>query len=316
MPTDLVCRKGARTFLFRCALSLFLGLTLVACSSIRGAPQRPFAATTVVKSLEATEKDIETVLGPTTTAAIRNGFIQKMLALVDIRFQEFVQKLNVQKSGFDAAASILGTGLSVAGTLVGSANAKTNLAAGTAFLSGGRETIDKTYFYERTVPALVTAMQAGRSEIRVQIMTGMNQPMDVYPAATAIRDLLIYSDAGTLLGALQYVQTKSGASEQNSQQEIRKIEILTPEEIDLKTQLTTALRASNPNSSDTAKLRLLISDSGGTPVGTTAPELLQELQRMIREATPEKLTQLDRVFQTRSFYPPAQPANPQPPAEN
>src|SRR5262249_53200582 len=149
------------------ALMALICLCATGCVSFTG-PERPFSAKAVTDKLTAAESEIDTFLSAT-DAAGRNAFMRKMLALIDIRFSEFVGQLDAQKKDADAGTALATAGLSIAGTLVGSENAKTNLAAATAFLTGGKETIDKTYFYEKSVPALVAAMNAARNEVRLQI---------------------------------------------------------------------------------------------------------------------------------------------------
>ena len=114
-------------------------------------------------------------------------------------------------------------GLDLAGTLVGAASTKAIIAAISGGTSASRTSINKEFFQHKTVPVLITAMNAERKKALIPILKGSGQTLEVYSFEQALSDLHIYYQAGTFLGALQAVQKYSGVKEGQADEEIKNI---------------------------------------------------------------------------------------------
>lgn len=151
----------------------------------------------------------------------RDEFIDGRLALYNIRYLVFIRDLGVDKQHLDAATDILLLGVGLAGTLTGGLRSKTNLAAFAALITGTKISIDKHFYFEKTVPALVATMNAQRKEVLIRIMRGRQLGTDKYPFTQALADLYDYEQAGTLIGAINIIQVDAGAKEVKADGEIR-----------------------------------------------------------------------------------------------
>ena len=161
---------------------------------------------------EATAKD--------TKRGLRDQFISQRLTLINIQYIKFIRKFAVNKAQLDTAADMLVIGVNLAGTLVGSAATKGILAAISGGTSASRTSINKNFFHEKTVPVLVTAMNAERKKALVPIFVGIGKSIDEYPFARALSDLHLYYQAGTFIGALQSIQKDSGAKEKQADRDL------------------------------------------------------------------------------------------------
>ena len=77
--------------------------------------------------------------------------------------------------------------------------------------------IDKNFFFEKTVPVLITTMNAQRKVALAPLALGMTSDTEVYPLAQALSDLDSYYLAGTFIGALQAIQAEAGAKDKEAE---------------------------------------------------------------------------------------------------
>lgn len=195
-------------------------LALGACSTVTnpGAPDQSFDIDQDIQDLEVVFKRGPTIADfyASPTEIGRNQFISGRLTLMNIQYIKFIRRFAVEKAQLDTAADILVLGVNLAGTLVGAASTKAILAAISGGTSASRTSINKNFFHEKTVPVLVTAMNAERKQALIPIFDGIKKNIDDYPFAKALSDLHTYYQAGTFIGALQAIQKDSGAKEEKA----------------------------------------------------------------------------------------------------
>lgn len=213
--------------IFKYLLFLLATLLMAGCGSLRtgGAPDPSFDLAADLASLSK-EFDSATNIpnyysaAPAERLDARNRFISGRLVQIDLQFLKFLRTLTADKQQLDAATDIAGLTLNLAGTLVGSARAKTNLAAAAAGLGGAKTTIDKDFYYEKSIESLVATMNAKRKEALVGVLTGLGATLDQYPFERALTDLHQYYLAGTLNGAIQFINVQAAQSETNSDKKL------------------------------------------------------------------------------------------------
>lgn len=147
----------------------------------------------------------------------RNEIIAGRIALIDLNYNQFIAKFSVTKENLDFGSDITELGLNLATTAVGGAGTKTILGAVSAGVTGGKVSIDKNYFFEKTVPVLITSMNAQRKQALLPIIVGIGKSTDDYPLTQALSDLDTYYFAGTFVGALQAIQADAGSKEVKAQ---------------------------------------------------------------------------------------------------
>lgn len=156
----------------------------------------------------------------------RNEVISGRLAMINLNYLDWLRTITSDKQLLDTAADVLLLSLNLAGTAVGGAAAKTTLAAISAGIAGSKTSIDKHYFYEKTISALIAEMNAQRTTILVKILNGMNADINEYPFEKAVSDIHEYYQAGTLAGAISSVQADAGAKQNKA---IKKLPPSTPD---------------------------------------------------------------------------------------
>jgi uncharacterized membrane protein YiaA len=217
---------------------LAAALALAGCKTIGngGAPEPAFDIDADLKALSSQFSSSTSVssyyaqaaAGGTAAVTARNRFITGRLVQIDLQYIQFIRSLTSDKQRLDTAGDLLNLTLNVAGTLTGGERAKANLAAAATALNGTKTTVDKQYFYEKSMDALVGTMNAKRKTVLVGILTGLaTKTVEEYPFELALTQLNEYYMAGTLNGAIQFINVQSAEQEKASDIDIKNIPRLT-----------------------------------------------------------------------------------------
>jgi len=214
----------------RVATAVLIALSPAACGTARrpGFPRQSYDEDEQIKQLERVFEKPEMIADyydPAKTPEAgrrdaRDRIISGRLALIDLNYNEFVRQFASNKQAIDTTAEITAIGLNLATAAVGGAEAKTVLGAVAGGVTASKVAIDKNFFYERTVPVLVSAMNAERKQALIPITNGLGQPPEQYTLGQGLSDLDTYYFAGTFLGALQTIQADAGAKEVQAELEL------------------------------------------------------------------------------------------------
>jgi hypothetical protein len=228
----LVISLAFRVIVVGAAISLLAG-----CATMRygGAPEPSSNLNTDIDELNQHFGLSTSITGyySKKTKDARDEFIVGRLTLMNLRYLKFIRNLTSERQLLDSATAITAMGLGLAGSMVPLALTTKILAAVSAGVAGTKEVIDKNYYFEKTIPALVAQMNAERQKALTPILEGMQKDIDQYRLEQAVVDLNNYYIAGTFAGAIQSIQADAGKKEEESKDEnkrIRKLDKPTPEE--------------------------------------------------------------------------------------
>ena len=211
------------------AIFLIAALLLSACATGRrpGFPRQSHDEEKTIREMEAAFKEdglINEFYAPATTLArrrdIRDKLIDGRIALMDLHYNQFIAAASFNRQTIDTVGDATLLGLGFATTVTGGEHAKTVLAAAATGVTGLKLSVDKNFFYEKTLPVLVSTMGAQRKQVLVDLLRGRQLPVDQYTLAQAITDLNSYYLAGTFIGALQTIQSEAGKSNAQATEEI------------------------------------------------------------------------------------------------
>lgn len=209
----------------RLSLSYLICIPIIVsgCASITGAPKPPISVdNTITRYNNDLEKLAENP--PNDCDGVKQG-INKALTVMDLRYSEFIDDISVENKTKATTADFMLIGLGLAGTAVGGAGAKTIFSALSTAVAAANTSIDKNYFYEKTLPALVSKMNADRKEqqlLMIQRLASCKKGID-YSWFEAVHDLNDYYSAGTLLGAIASVSKDAGVKQTDSEKEIKEL---------------------------------------------------------------------------------------------
>lgn len=141
-------------------------------------------------------------ISPDSKKKIRNLIQYKLFAMIDEYQANYRTHLHVAKASQDTLFDLLVLGVTAAGAVVGGEAVKAILSATATGITGTKLSISKNWFEEKTVSAIVSQMEALRSEKKQQIFNLMKKSDDDYPLDAALQDMLEYFNDGSIVTAL------------------------------------------------------------------------------------------------------------------
>ena len=212
------------------SILLLLMLSLpTGCTAIKGYPARSGNVDADLTSLadyfkpETVRNANDPALDEATRRSRRDDLVNGRLRAIDLQFGLFEQELAREGVLMNVGSDWAVLGLSAAGAVVPAAGTKAILAAVSGGLTGGKASIDKNVFYEKTLSVLLGKMEAQRKETLVTIRRGLELPTASYPLNQALMDVEDYYKAGTIPGAILGIAATSGASAAAADKELKSL---------------------------------------------------------------------------------------------
>lgn len=275
------------------AAGLVAVFVLGGCSTLRGTPVRYQSAEAVVAQIDLGADELAT-LAQTADRGERNRIQNRALAVIDLRFHEFVRDLAADRADADAAVAGTTLGASTAGAFVDSVKAKTNYALFAAGVVGAFGIVDKSYFYEKTVPAMVAAMRAARAQVLLRIRQGQTGALDTYDGVAALQDLEAYYTAGTILAAVAEVTQRAEADTAAAMQKVRALSVPTAAVLDRNQQIRQAILGITDDAGMAQGNQALA--TLGLPPAATPQATRTALVAALRPRTPERIATVEQAL--------------------
>ena len=244
-------------FASRWCVVLVSVVSLSGCASFQFAPPQSFDTNADIQALEeefGTASSVKGYYAGTQDVVARNKFVTGRLSLINLQYVLFVREFAADKAQLDTAMDMLQLGVDLATAVVGGEAVKSALGAASSGITGTRASVKKNFFFEQTMPALITAMNAQRKETLIPIIRGLNADLTNYPFAQGVADLEAYYFAGTFVGGLQAIQRDAGQKEAEKDRTIEKIltiqrhpDYLAPDRVARARVIEAAIMALNDN---------------------------------------------------------------------
>lgn len=272
-------------------LVLFLILLTSACSTFRGTPARYVATDDIVTTINLTAQEMAD-LSQSAERTERNRLQNKALSVIDLRYNSFVRDLAADRADSSAAAAGTALGASTAGAFVDSVKAKTNYALFGAATIGAFSIVDKNYYYEKTIFALVAGMRATRAAKLLSIRQRQTEEITSYNGGAALEDVEQYYEAGTLLAAIIGITNRAESDANATTAKIRLLEVPSDNEIERRQKITNAIYSVTDNATmmkGNSALKAL-----GIDQPTTPKETREALIRALQPRTKDRIALVEQ----------------------
>ncbi len=153
--------------------------------------------------------------------AYRDDVLNARIRAVNLRFTEFVQRLDEDRRRLNVGTDWTVIALNGTASLVTPNSTKSILSAISGGVVGAKGSVDKNLFFDKTMPVLIAQMEANRRDVLVKIRTGMNQDTDHYPLTNGLIDVEDYYTAGSLNGAITAIGASSGDTIKQADQKLK-----------------------------------------------------------------------------------------------
>jgi hypothetical protein len=213
---------------------IMLALLTGGCSTLNGYPDRPAKISVPGGSSKTPEAAEEEALANyhssdtskrwgLTKGEYRDAFVRRAIAADDDSFSDFSRKLRSQRAVLNIGSDAAVIAINGVAAVTGGAETKAALAVGSAAILGVRSSIDKEIFDQQALGALVARMKAARLAALVPISAGMAKSDKDYPLEQALIDLRAYADAGSLLSAIDAINSDAGLVAAQATEQIKEI---------------------------------------------------------------------------------------------
>lgn len=272
--------------------SLFL---LTACDSVQGYPQDPDNSTAVVASFDpAWDAEYSFSTDSEARRRYRDLIVLNRMRTYDIEFDNFERGLYGQGNSIAVVGSLATITMGAVGGVAGAAVTKAALNVASGAVTGAEGAISKELYYQRTLPALISQMEANRTNAKVSILIGVKQPDSVYPLVQAYADLENLKAAGGIPLAISNVTQAASNSQQLANAELDKLRDVTFTPSSSIRVIEAWLQTDGPVSATNPNLKRLVSwmnndktnpNLGKIPIGTFLSDasLESDRQRAIKD---------------------------------
>jgi len=203
---------------------------LSACDSVQGYPQDPENSSAVIASLSSyfdLTWDEKYNLSTDTDARrrYRDVIVLSHMRAYDIEFDNFERSLYGQGNSIAVAGSVATITMGAVGGVAGAAVTKAALNSASAAVTGAEGAISKELYYQRTLPALISQMEANRANVKLNILAGIKQTDSQYPLVQAYADLESLKAAGGIPLAISNVTQIASNNQQDAQLQLQKLRV-------------------------------------------------------------------------------------------
>jgi hypothetical protein len=211
------------------ALLAIAAIALSGCATVRGSQDAPaaFAAPKTMVTYDAAllnyGQPLDSGRAGMTREQYRDYVVDLYLVDIENKYRRFKKELTHADRGSALAGDLVLLGLSGATALVGP-SAVQELATATAVATGARAAIDKRLFFDRTLPAVIAAIDARRARIKAEIVVRRRLPLSQYTLGEAMDDLTRLADAGSLSGGIGDVTAAATATKEAEEAQLRSVQ--------------------------------------------------------------------------------------------
>lgn len=288
--------RNQRLIFYTCIV-IALSLFCVSCSAIKSYPDRTSNPQDQLSKLSwCFTDDLRNVPSGQNPTVRRNDVINCRIYAIDLQFTLFEQSIAQESISLNTGVDLAVVGLGAATTVVNGAAVKSILGAISGGITGGKGIIDKDIFYSKTMPALLSQMEAQRKTQLLIIRTRLRSSADEYSLSEALIDVENYYKAGSIPAALQGIVEQSGAVANDATQKLKKLRPASAMDVkqitDVRNSFNTLFNSWNnaPTSDEgkkalaNAKKILLKLDSNA--VGDDGSIVFEKLNNQISDADP------------------------------
>ncbi len=213
------------------SLCLSIILTLIFCSGcgeLRVRPKRAYNTNDALIELNiesAISRMISEYYGttlPETRKDTRDTIVSKVLIVTDIHYHDFIESVSVFKKKKDTAAEIGVVAASGVASLIHPLSTAQIFSQVSVGIQSSNIAVNKNFFYEQTIPVLISSMNARRLTVRADIVRNVKLGTQNYPLQAALADLDRYYNAGTFEGAVELIAKKAGDEKKEAEERINK----------------------------------------------------------------------------------------------
>ena len=132
---------------------------------------------------------------------IRNDALDSVLAVIDDNYTNYISDIETRRSSTDFVLDVIDLGTGVATGITKGERPNQILGIALTGFRGGRRSAELSFYKQQTTPILITKMDDNRANVLADILEKRSETGANYSMKAAIRDMVNYYNAGTLVRA-------------------------------------------------------------------------------------------------------------------
>lgn len=165
---------------------------------------------------------------PLVKQAERNDLIEGALAMMDSNYQDYINRIEARRSTSDFIADVIELGTGAATGIAKGERPNQILGIALTAFRGGRKSIELNFYKQQTTPILISKMDGNRAVVYAEILQKMSRPASEYSIKAAVRDLVAYYNAGTIIRAFTELAKDTAAQTQQSEKRVLQLKRINP----------------------------------------------------------------------------------------
>jgi len=154
---------------------------------------------------------------------IRDDAIEDAIAVIDTNFTDFTNKLDTRRSTTDFLADVIELGAGAATGISKGERPNQILGISLTAFRGVRRSSELNFYRQQTTPILIAKMEDNRSRQYAGILIKKARGIDEYSLKEAIKDIVAYYNAGTLIRAFTELTKDTAAKAKESERVVREL---------------------------------------------------------------------------------------------
>jgi hypothetical protein len=154
---------------------------------------------------------------------IRNDAIEDAIAVIDSNYNDFINKLDTRRSRIEFIADVIDLGAGAATGITKGERPNQILGIALTAFRGGRKSSELNFYKQQTTPILISKMDDNRSRVYAVILTKRSKGVNEYSMKEAIRDIVSYFNAGTLIRAFTELAKDTSTKAKESELVVREL---------------------------------------------------------------------------------------------
>lgn len=278
-------------------------VSLIACAPIQGYPSDPENTDATLNNLApyfngTVEAQYVAATGDAAKTPLRNAIVYARMRGYDIEFSDFEKSLYSQSNSIAVGSDLVGLILGGLTATTGNAGTKAALGAASVGVIGANTAINKELYYQKTIVALPSQMEANRAKAKLPIAKGLaiDSPDSKYNLFQAYSDLDAYKTAGSIPGAVSAITQSAENQKLDAQQALLQgISLETPA-VAKRYDILTNYIAGLVTRQDSTTLGKVAAALGRTvPPGSTYLQIKGIIVSYLYEAIDSKTTEADKL---------------------
>lgn len=277
--------------------------SLTACTSIQGYPSDPEDTNATLRNLapyfdSKQEKNYINAVGDEKKTQMRDTIVYARIRGYDIEFADFEKSLYAQGNGIALGSDLVGLILGGLTATTGNAATKAALGAASVGVIGANAAVDKDLYYQKTIIAMISQMEANRASAKLPIVRGLGFPDSKYNLFQAYSDLDFYKHAGSIPAAIGVVTQNAENQKTDAQQQevvLKNISLDSPA-VSKRYNILTSYISDLVAKQDATKLRNIANELGlYVPEDDTYLQIKGIIVDYIYEAIGSKTSEADKL---------------------